>query len=123
LEADLRTALQENQFEIYYQPKIRLETGYVKGVEALVRWRHPRRGTISPQDFIPVAEEMGLISEIGRWVAVQAIRQLAAWRSAGVVDQNATMAINVSAQVRTTILRDGFTRVLHERTSSCWRAL
>jgi diguanylate cyclase (GGDEF)-like protein len=98
LESDLRIALQERQFQLYYQPKIWLDTGRVKGFEALIRWRHPEMGMISPQVFIPIAEEIGLISEIGRWVARQAIQQLAAWRNAGIVDSKATMAINVSTQ-------------------------
>lgn len=96
LESDLREALKNQELEVWYQPKIWLGTGAMKGFEALVRWRHPARGMIPPVQFIPVAEEIGLISEIGRWVALKAISQLADWRIKGVVPDHATMAVNVS---------------------------
>jgi diguanylate cyclase (GGDEF)-like protein len=98
LESDLRTALREKQFELFYQPKVKLETGAVKGFEALIRWRHPERGMVSPLEFIPAAEETGLICDISRWVVGEAIRQLAEWRRAGTVSLNATMAVNLSAR-------------------------
>lgn len=96
LEHDLRNAVLHEHFELYYQPKIRLTGGEIKGFEALIRWRHPSRGMISPASFIPLAEEIGVIAEIGRWVTRTAIRQLASWRSQGLVSSEATMAVNVS---------------------------
>ena len=96
LENDLRKAMENGELEVWYQPKIRLRTGHIKGFEALVRWRHPGLGLVAPAQFIPAAEEIGLISEIGRWVAGQAIAQLAEWRAKGLVSATTTMAVNVS---------------------------
>ncbi|WP_420968793.1 putative bifunctional diguanylate cyclase/phosphodiesterase [Bradyrhizobium sp. B120] len=79
IESDLRAALRESQLFVEYQPQVRLKDGRVVGVEALVRWRHPERGIISPADFIPVAEECGLIVKIGRQVLQESCRQLAEW--------------------------------------------
>ena len=98
LESDLRNAIHRDEFELFYQPKIILATGQIKGFEALLRWHQPKRGMVSPADFIPLAEETGLIKEIGRWVAARAIRQLALWRSSGVVDSRTTMAVNISSR-------------------------
>jgi len=78
--SDLRVAQLRKQFEVYYQPIIDLSSGNVRKAEALVRWRHPTRGLISPADFIPLAEETGLIHEIGDWVFHEAVQQLAQWR-------------------------------------------
>jgi diguanylate cyclase (GGDEF)-like protein len=79
LEHDLRLALQLNQFRLYYQPLIDSQTQAVKGFEALIRWQHPVRGFVSPADFVPLAEEIGLIHEIGEWVARTAIKDCARW--------------------------------------------
>ncbi len=97
-ETDLRIALDEAQFELHYQPKIGLDTGQVTGFEALIRWRHPKRGLIPPASFIPVAEQTGLISEVGRWAASEAMQQLAQWRLEGAVDPDASIAVNVSTK-------------------------
>lgn len=94
LEADLRHALEGNQFLLHYQPKVNLVTGQITGVEALLRWRHPRLGVLPPMEFIPLAEETGLIVPIGRWVLKEACRQGEAWEREGL--QKLTMAINLS---------------------------
>ena len=79
LEADLRVALQQKQLELYYQPIVKLEREEVTGFEALMRWHHPQRGMIAPNDFIPLAEETGLIVEIGAWALNQACEQAVCW--------------------------------------------
>jgi diguanylate cyclase (GGDEF)-like protein/PAS domain S-box-containing protein len=95
IEADLRKAIAEQQFVLYYQPQLDLRTQRLTGVEALIRWRHPERGLISPMEFIPIAEETGLIKPIGQWVLEQACRQLAEWRGGTLAD--ITIAVNLTA--------------------------
>ncbi|MEO8754149.1 MAG: EAL domain-containing protein [Casimicrobiaceae bacterium] len=95
IEEGLRRALERQEFALHYQPKIRLGTGAITGAEALIRWTHPTRGVVTPAQFIPVAEDCGLILPIGRWVLRKACEQARAWADAGL--QPMTMAVNVSA--------------------------
>ncbi len=95
IEESLRRALEREEFTLHYQPKIDLRTGEVTGAEALVRWTHPTRGPVSPAEFIPVAEDCGLILPIGRWVLREACKQAGAWLHAGL--PLGTMAVNISA--------------------------
>ncbi len=95
LESDLRDALQNDEFFLVYQPTLDLSDMRPKGVEALIRWKHPTRDIVQPNDFIPLLEETGLIVEVGRWVLNQACRQGAQWREAG---YSIGMAVNVSAR-------------------------
>ena len=94
LEADLRRALERNQLMLHYQPKIQVATGQISGVEALLRWTHPLLGGISPAEFIPLAEETGLIIPIGRWVLKNACAQNMAWHREGL--PVLSMAVNLS---------------------------
>jgi diguanylate cyclase (GGDEF)-like protein len=96
MEGNLRRALELDQFVLLYQPKIDLRCGRIEGVEALLRWRHPELGMISPLDFIALAEETGLIIPIGVWVLRTACRQLAAWQAGGWPE--ARMAVNISGR-------------------------
>ena len=84
LESDLHNAVALDQFELYYQPKVDIRSGEVRSAEALIRWLHPTRGIVSPADFIPLAEECGMIGAIGDWVIREACRQTRAWQIAGV---------------------------------------
>jgi diguanylate cyclase (GGDEF)-like protein/PAS domain S-box-containing protein len=95
LEGELRHALERQQLLLNYQPKIDLVTGEIIGVEALIRWNHPDRGIVSPAQFIPIAEESGLIVPIGRWVLREACRQVRAWQAAGL--PTIYLAVNISA--------------------------
>lgn len=92
---DLRNALVNNEFELYYQPKIHVPSGEVTGAEALLRWNHPVRGLVSPAVFIPVAERYALINTIGDWVIDEACRQIRIWREGGL---RMRVAINLSIQ-------------------------
>lgn len=96
LQAELRSALNNKQLELYYQPQMNVAQKCVNSVEALVRWKHPERGMIPPSEFIPVAEETNLIHELGEWVFHEACRQLATWRNQGITKLK--MAINLSAK-------------------------
>jgi len=95
LEEDMKVALEQRQFVLYYQPQIDLASGRMIGVEALIRWEHPERGLVPPFEFIPLAEETGLILSIGRWVLEDACRQQHAWKKKGI---NVRMAVNLSAR-------------------------
>jgi EAL domain-containing protein (putative c-di-GMP-specific phosphodiesterase class I) len=95
IEESLRRALDRKEFAVQYQPKIDLRTGAITGAEALLRWTHPTRGLVSPAQFIPVAEDCGLILPIGKWVLREACQQARAWVDAGLPP--VTMAVNISA--------------------------
>jgi len=95
IEEGLRVALQRHEFAVHYQPKVNLITGEITGAEALLRWMHPTRGNVPPDQFIPVAEDSGLILPIGRWVLREACRQARAWTDAGL--PQTSVAVNVSA--------------------------
>jgi diguanylate cyclase len=95
-ETYLRNALKRSEFEVYYQPQVELKTGKIIGAEALVRWNHPERGLVSPAEFIPMAEEMGLIAALGEWVLETASRQTQAWKTDGL--SSLRVAVNVSAR-------------------------
>ena len=92
----LRHALKRSEFEVYYEPQIEIKTGKIIGAEALVRWNHPERGRVSPGEFIPMAEEMGLIAPLGEWVLETACRQTKAWQTQGLPPLR--VAVNLSAR-------------------------
>ena len=94
LENALRRALERDQFSLHYQPKVDMVSGQITGVEALLRWMHPELGQVSPGQFIPLAEETGLIVPIGRWVLGEACKQNMAWQRRGL--RPVTMAVNLS---------------------------
>jgi diguanylate cyclase (GGDEF)-like protein/PAS domain S-box-containing protein len=96
IEQNLRRALSRHEFALHYQPIVNLKTQAITGAEALIRWNHPTRGLISPGEFIPIAEDSGLILPIGSWVLEEACRQVRAWRDAGLPEM--TMAVNVSSR-------------------------
>ena len=96
LEADLRKVLNNNELLLYYQPKVELLTGEMVGAEALVRWQHPSRGFLSPTEFISVADDVGLLNEIGSWVMTAACTQFEKWRS--IKDFADGIAVNISAR-------------------------
>ena len=95
IEVSLRRALERQEFVLYYQPKINLHSGTIVGVEALIRWQHPERGLLPPSQFVPIAEDCGLILPIGRWVLREACLQVRAWLQAGLPP--ITVAVNTSA--------------------------
>lgn len=96
LESDLRGAMGRNEIVPFYQPIVRLSTGALSGFEALVRWRHPRRGLLTPDQFLPLCEEMGLMSELGAMMMRQAAEQLARWRRDHRAAGELTVAVNLS---------------------------
>ncbi|THF63952.1 GGDEF domain-containing protein [Pseudothauera nasutitermitis] len=98
LELDLRRAQEKDQFEAYYQPIVRMRDGRLTGFEALVRWNHPERGLISPAEFIPLAEENGLIMHIGRWMLREACAQMRRWQRAFPRRPALTVSVNLSAR-------------------------
>ncbi len=96
MEADLRRAVERKEFLLHYQPKVELASGAISGFEALLRWKHPQKGLISPVEFIPVLEDMGLIVEVGEWVLLESCRQIKAWRSE--FRKVPPVAVNLSAR-------------------------
>lgn len=95
LENLIRTAIEEQQFELHYQPKVDAETFRLVGAEALLRWNHPERGAIAPDDFIPIAEETGLIIPIGQWVLIEACKQVKIWSASPV--GSVPVSVNISS--------------------------
>jgi diguanylate cyclase (GGDEF)-like protein/PAS domain S-box-containing protein len=113
LEADLWRAVAGREFVLHYQPKVNLETGAITGAEALIRWLHPQRGLLFPGQFVPIAEESGLIVPIGRWVLREACRQLRSWLDAGI--RPVPVAINISAvEFRSKDFLEGVRDILKE---------
>jgi EAL domain-containing protein (putative c-di-GMP-specific phosphodiesterase class I) len=95
LEGRLRHAVEREEFLLHYQPKVNLDKGEITGVEALIRWQQPDRGLVPPSQFVPIAEDCGLIIQIGRWVLREACRQARTWQDAGLPPL--PIAVNVSA--------------------------
>jgi len=113
LEHSLRRALERNELLLHYQPKVNLETGMIVGAEALLRWQHPEWGLIAPERFIPIAEETGLIVQIGAWVIRTACNQARLWQDAGLPP--VIMSVNLSArQFRQESFVKVVTQILHE---------
>lgn len=113
VESRLRRALKQDEFVLYYQPKIDLASGTMTGVEALIRWRDPQLGLVHPEHFVPIAEACGLIVPIGRWVLREACRQVQAWLDAGLAA--VPVAVNISAlEFRHKGFLDGVARILEE---------
>jgi len=112
LEADLRHALARGELRLHYQPEVRLATGRIESVEALVRWEHPRRGLVPPLEFIPLSELTGLITPLGTWVIQEACRQAMRWRTEG-ANPSLAIRVNVSAgQLTDPRLRDVIAQAL-----------
>jgi diguanylate cyclase (GGDEF)-like protein len=98
LETDLRYAIERNEFRIFFQPIVTLETGKLAGFEALVRWQHPERGLVSPADFIPVAEETGLIMPMTEWILRESCSQLSRWRWQSPLNRSLLVSVNLSSK-------------------------
>jgi diguanylate cyclase (GGDEF)-like protein len=96
IESDLHQAIASKQFELYYQPKVHTDSGAVRSAEALIRWVHPQRGVITPDAFIPLAEDCGLIGAIGEWVVKEACRQARAWVDAGLAPMRVSVNLSPS---------------------------
>jgi EAL domain-containing protein (putative c-di-GMP-specific phosphodiesterase class I) len=115
LESELHYALEHQEFELYYQPIISLKTNRLAGFEALIRWKNPKRGFISPIEFIPLAEDTGLIVAVGDWVMKEACQQLQKWLTKFPEDADLKMSINLAShQIREADLLDKLDAVLAE---------
>ncbi|TGB03920.1 EAL domain-containing protein [Halobacillus salinus] len=113
IEGDLREAISRNELHLNYQPKVNVKTGFISGMEALVRWNHPEKGFISPGEFIPLAEETGLITQVDEWVLKEACRQNQEWIEDGYAPER--VAVNVSAnEIQRTDFADKVRRILDE---------
>ncbi|HEX8149016.1 MAG TPA: EAL domain-containing protein [Pyrinomonadaceae bacterium] len=115
METDMRRALEREEFVLHYQPIVALENFRLRGFEALVRWQHPERGFISPMDFIPVAEETGMIVPLGEWVMREACRQMNGWQKMFPLDHPLFITVNLSSkQFSQTQLISTFAMILQE---------
>lgn len=119
LENDLRLAIGRNELQLFFQPIIFLKTGRIAGFEALVRWRHPRRGLLGPMEFITLAEETGLIGQIGAWVLEEACRRMRDWQKRFPSDPQLTVSVNLSIRQFNQI--DLVTEIVETLTRSGWR--
>jgi len=97
MEKELRSAIERNEFEVYYQPKVAVKSDEIVQVEALIRWHHPEKGLVMPDAFIPFAEENGLILKIGEWVLEESVRQIRQWQEEGTAVSIECIAVNVSS--------------------------
>ncbi len=126
LENELNRAIEENRFVLHYQPEIKISSGRMSGAEALVRWEHPERGLLHPEDFAPVAEETGLIFSIERWVLREACRQMRSWQERYPTEQALTVSVNISGRHFMHPNLSGVVRGVFEETglpprASSWR--
>ena len=111
VEHDLRVALKEKQFELFYQPQINLKNGEITGLEALIRWNHPTKGVLTPQNFIPIAEQTRMIIPLGEWILETAFNQVQRWHKEGIFD--GMISINISAlQLEHSALPASITNIL-----------
>ena len=117
LMVELGSALENGELEVYYQPRLDIASGRIVGAEALVRWNHPRRGLVSPADFIPLCEQSGLILAVGRFVLEQAVRQQVAWAAQG---WPLLISVNLSPrQLADAQLLDSFMEILQRWGADC----
>src|SRR5581483_7960128 len=115
MHAELQRAVKEGEFLVYYQPTLELATSKLTGVEALVRWDHPTRGVVPPGEFIPLAEETGLIVPIGRWVLAESCRQVHVWNQLVPAAEALTLHVNMSArQLQAATLTEDVAAILGE---------
>ncbi|MGZ8842450.1 MAG: EAL domain-containing protein [Pyrinomonadaceae bacterium] len=117
MENDLRRALDREEFRVYYQPIVSLDNGQLAGFEALIRWQHPERGFVNPSDFIPLAEDTGLIVPIGLWILKKACQQLSLWQWQSSANRNLFMSVNLSSKQVTQPQLDNEIRDILEETN------